>query len=118
MRVHPGIVGVCWVRAGTPCDSFGADGFTRVRLGGHRVYSGWLGSRGFALEVVGGCSLRSRGCALDVVGGRWVHVGEPWNLSGSSGCLVSRGCSLAFVGLIRGRWVDSGAPLCRLAYSG
>ena len=89
-----------WVHSGASRGSsglFGVFGFTRVRVG-------VVGFVTFTLVRPGGRrgSLGSRGCALEVY----------------LGCLVSRCCSLAFVGFIRGRWVDWGEPLHRLVHSG
>ena len=107
-------------------------GFTQVRPGCCRVHSGWLGSGGCALGVVGfmrdrwvhdGASWGSSGsfgCSLG-------HSGVPWGWSGSlvvvgftrlrpvgrrvhSGSLGSLGYVLGVVSAIRGRWVDSDGP--------
>ena len=71
--VFVGFIRCRWVLSGAPWGSLRSSvivGFTRVRLGGHCVHPGSLGSLRFALVIVG------------FIQGRLVHSGAPWTSLG------------------------------------
>ena len=98
-KVRTGVVRLNWdrwVHSRSPWVSLGLSRgvrFTRIGLGGGRVYPGSFGSLGFALVVVG--FIRSH----------WVHSGSPLCRGVLSQLLDSLWFALGVVGFIRGGWV-------------